>query len=309
MISSFFGKTKPINYIVLSVFLVLFYFLNGFFALDPSPIGKEIPFELLVLLTLLLMVFAIGQVVHMEKITDSNSYTMLFFVLLLGAFPGTFDQENIIFANFFILLAIWRLLSIKSIKNVKHKIFDASLLICIASFFYEWALAFLLIVFVVINIYDRKNFKNWLIPFMGMGTVFILMFALLRISGSMNFLWDHYRFSLETVSLSTLGNIGVKTLIYVLLILLTVFVVFLKMRKTGGGKLVQLRVVFLAFVLGLVIGWFAEGENPVVLFTIFPAAVFMANYMESIRRAKLKEAVLALCIVVPIVLFGFQLNW
>jgi len=255
------------------------------------------------------MVFAIGQVVHMEKITDSNSYTMLFFVLFLGAFPGTFDQENIIFANFFILLAIWRLLSIKSIKNVKHKIFDASLLICIASFFYEWALAFLLIVFVVINIYDRKNFKNWLIPFMGMGTVFILMFALLRISGSMNFLWDHYRFSLETVSLSTLGNIGVKTLIYVLLILLTVFVVFLKMRKTGGGKLVQLRVVFLAFVLGLVIGWFAEGENPVVLFTIFPAAVFMANYMESIRRAKLKEAVLALCIVVPIVLFGFQLNW
>ncbi|WP_249042410.1 DUF6427 family protein [Flagellimonas olearia] len=309
MISSFFGKTKPINYIVLSVFLVLFYVLSVFFALDTGPIGKEIPFKLLILFSLLLMVFATGQIVRMEKVTDSNSYAMLFFVLLLGAFPDTFEQENIIFANFFILLAIWRLLSIKSIKNVKHKIFDASLLICIASLFYEWALAFLLIVFVVINVYDRKNFKNWLIPFMGVGTIFILVFAILRVSGSMDFLWDHYRFSLETISLSSLGNIGAKTLIYTLLTLLTVFVVFLKMRKTGGGKLVQLRVVFLAFVLGLVIGWFAEEDSSVVLFTIFPAGVFMANYIESIRRTKLKEAILALCILVPIVLFGFHLNW
>src|SRR5690606_18610161 len=154
MISSFFGKTKPINYIVLAIFLFLFYFTNAFLGLGEQKINDVIPFELLAFVVLLLGIFIINQMVRTEKITDFNSYTILFFVLLVIAFAENLQLKNAIFTNFFLLLALWRLLSIKSTRNVKHKIFDASLLIVVASLFYDWAIVFLLLVFVVINLYD-----------------------------------------------------------------------------------------------------------------------------------------------------------
>tara|TARA_R110000744_G_scaffold200844_3_gene319974 strand:- start:1070 stop:1516 length:447 start_codon:yes stop_codon:yes gene_type:complete len=133
MISSFFGKTKPINYIVLAIFLFLFYFANIFFQLKEQRINEVIPLEILLFVTLLLAVFIINLIVRTEKATEFNSYAMVFFVLLIVAFSDELVLQNVIFANFFLLLAFWRILSIKSIRNVKSKIFDASLLITIAS--------------------------------------------------------------------------------------------------------------------------------------------------------------------------------
>lgn len=310
MISSFFGKTKPINYIVLSIFLFFFYFADRFLGLGVSEMGNSIFLNLLTFATLLLMVFTINQIVRSEKITDFNSYAILFFVLLLIGFAETFANRSIIFANFFLLLAIWRLLAIKSIKNVKHKIFDASLLIGIASLFYDWALAFLPLVFLVINLYDRKAFKNWLVPFLALATVFILVFTALRISGSMGFLEEHYRFSIEPLTKFSLQKgINLKVFLYIILILLATFIVFLRMRKVGGGKLLSLRIVFLTLVLGLLIGVFAPGELFPLLFTFFPASIFMANYMEMIKKPKLKEMAFVLCIAASLMLFAFQLNW
>ena len=167
MISSFFGKTKPINHIVLAIFLFLFYFTNVFFQLNGQKINQVIALKLVLFAVMLFAVFIVNQIVKTEKATESNSYAMLFFVLMIVSFSDELVLQNVIFANFFLLLAFWRILSIKSTRSVKHKIFDASLLIAIASLFYDWALAFMLLVFFVIGVYDRKTLKNWLVPFLG----------------------------------------------------------------------------------------------------------------------------------------------
>ena len=79
MISSFFGKTKPINYIVLAILLFLFYFTDVFFQIGEQRINQVIALELLLFTVLLFSVFTINQIVRAEKATESNSYAMLFF--------------------------------------------------------------------------------------------------------------------------------------------------------------------------------------------------------------------------------------
>ncbi|WP_420320955.1 DUF6427 family protein [Flagellimonas sp.] len=310
MISSFFGKTKPINYIVLAVFLFVFYTIYLFFGSAQGITIDSLPGESLILGVLLLSIYSISRMVKVEKVTGLSSFAIFFFTLLLVAFSATLEDKNAIFTNFFLLLAIWRLLAIKSMRNVKHKIFDASLLICIASFFYDWAIIFLILVFVVINVYDRKPPKNWMVPFIGMITVIILSFAILKLGGSLDFFENHYRFNIDFLSYEFFGQgMTTKLLIYVSLLLLVMFLVFLKVRKKGGGKLVMLRIVFLAFVLGAIMSFLKFNESSPVLITFFPAAVFLTNYLEIIKKAKLKELAVAICILVSFLLFVLDLNF
>ncbi|WP_437396035.1 DUF6427 family protein [Flagellimonas lutimaris] len=309
MISSFFGKTKPINYIVLAIFLFLFYFTNVFFQMGEQRINEAIPLEILLFTGLLLSVFIINLIVRSEKATEANSYAMVFFVFLIVAFSDELVLQNVIFANFFLLLAFSRLLSIKSIKNVKHKIFDASLLIAISSLFYDWAIAFMLLVFFVIGVYDRKTFKNWLVPFLGMTTIFVLTFTVLKLKGSLNFFEDHYQFSLGLFTTKSFFQVlNIKTLIYLILTIIVSILVFVRLRNVSGGKLLLLRIVFLIFVLSTGIILFTPADASPVLITFFPASVFFTNYFEGIKRRKLQEVVLIGFMVLACSLFVIHLN-
>nr|WP_321415312.1 DUF6427 family protein [uncultured Allomuricauda sp.] len=309
MISSFFGKTKPINNIVLASFLFLFYFTNVFFQLGDERIQQVIPLELMLFTVLLVSVFITNQIVRTEKATESNSYAMLFFVLLIVSFSDELVLQNVMFANFFLLLAFWRILSIKSTKSVKHKIFDASLLIAVASLFYDWALAFMFLVFFVIGVYDRKTLKNWLVPLLGLGTIFILTFTVLKLKGTLNFFEDHYQFSLGLfTSRSFFQVLNIKTLIYLVLTLLFSITVFIRLRNVSGGKLLLLRIVFLIFVLGTGIILFTPADASPVLLTFFPAAVFFTNYFESMKKRRLQEAIVVCCLVLACSLFAIHLN-
>src|SRR5690606_40717931 len=116
----------------------------------------------------------------------------LFFILLTMPLPENLSNNNAILANFFVMLALWRLLTLKSIRGVKHKIFDATILICIASLFYDWALVLLLLILMVINSYDRKTFKNWLVPRSGVATVCIITFTARSTYDSLGFCGDDY---------------------------------------------------------------------------------------------------------------------
>ncbi|TMU55042.1 DUF6427 family protein [Flagellimonas algicola] len=309
MISSFFGKTKPINYIVLSVFLVLFYGLFQILQIHGSGKNLSIPLEVLTLGTLILTIFVINQIIKTEKVTEFSSYAMLFFVLLLVAFSNILKDKNAIFASFFLLLAIWRLLAVRSIKNVKHKIFDASFLICVASLFYDWAIVFLILVFVVINVYDRKTVKNWIVPLIAMFTVFVLTFGITRLFGISDFYQLHYRFSFGFLQDGLFSQKGVLlSLIYLSLLGALASLVFLQVRRKGGGRLVPLRILFLAFILGAIFSFLTQNGTATILITFFPAAVFLTNFLETIKRPRIKELVLAACIVVPVLLFVQSLN-
>ena len=309
MLSSFFGKTKPINYFVLSGFLLLVYLIRLYYSIQGDWSQIFLPLEVLAFGAILLAIFVMNEVVRTEKVTSFNSYAMLFFVLLTICFSETLSDKDAIFANLFLVVAIWRLLAIRSMRNVKHKIFDSTFLIGLASLFFDWSLIYLILVLLVVNLYEGKVFKNWLVPLVALATLSIVVFTILLLNGNEAFFLEHYTFSLDLFFKTSLTELfGVKGVVYLLLFVAIAIFVFARTRKAGGGKLVLLQVVFIAFALGVFLYLLEVGNTTAILVTFFPAAIFLANFLEGIKREKLKEAMLAISILIPFLLLFLELS-
>ncbi|WP_299318435.1 DUF6427 family protein [uncultured Maribacter sp.] len=309
MISSIFEKTKPVNFIILLVFLFLFYWSVQFYFFDLSMSNVEIAPSIGILTILLFSVFIVDFVVKRNKLTSTNSFAILFFTLLFVVFPETLGDNNAIFTSFFLLLAMRRLLSIKSLKNIKLKIFDASLWICISSVFYEWALLYLLLVFVAIYIYEPKNIRNWLV-IISVGFCFlIILYGILVLLDKPNFILEHYDFAINYDAIFPIKWwTSLKMTLYALFNIALAFSAFVHLSKSGVGKVIVMRLIAFSFVIGLVVNVLVTSENNnAVMITFFPSVIFIVNYLESIKKPKFLELILVSSILIPIIVFVVKL--
>ena len=237
--------------------------------------------------------------------TGPNSFAMLFYALLMVVFPETLADDNAILCSFFLLLATRRLISIRSLKNIKLKIFDATLWVLVASLFYQWALLYLLLVFAAIYIYEPKNVRNWLVPFSGVFAFLMIGYGILILGNNTAFFQEHYGFELKfNVSYFLDWGNSSKLIVYAIVVLITTVISFLKLGKTGLGKIVTMRLVVLSFILGILMKMLVStpGADPLMV-TFFPAVIFFANYIESIQRPNIKEVVLITSLFIPFVVF------
>jgi len=305
MISSIFGKTKPINHIIVLTFVFLLYWVVHFFLLDTTYSPEQLPLKTFVLAVLLFSVFVLNFIVKRNKMTGPNSFAMLFYALLMMVFPETLDDENAILCSFFLLLATRRLISIRSLKNIKPKIFDATIWVLVATLFYEWALLYILLVFAAIYIYEPKNIRNWLVPFSAVFAFLMIAYGILVLADNVYFLQEHYRFDFKfNVSYFLDWGNSSKLIVYVLLVLITSIISFLKLGKSGLGKIVTMRLAVLSFILGILLKMLVAtpGADPLMV-TFFPAVIFITNYVESIQRPNIKEVVLIATLLVPFLVF------
>lgn len=305
MITSIFGKTKPINYIIVVTFLFLLYWLVHFLLFKKAYPPEELLWQTLVLATLFFSIFLVDFIVKRNKITLANSYAILFFALLMVVFPETLSDNKAILCNTFILLAIRRIISMRTLKGIKIKIFDASLWILFASLFYDWALLFLLVVFIAIYIYDPKSFRNWLVPFAAFFAVLLLSSGFLVLTGNLDFFLTHYHFTVmfdpsDYLNWASSGRL----IIYVIVLFILGVLAFINLGNSGVGKIVTTRLVVFFLIIGLVINVLVSSEEQYpILLTFFPGAVFMTNYVESIKRDNIREIVLLGSILIPVIVF------
>ena len=309
MISSIFEKTKPVNFIILLVFLFLFYWSVQFYLFDLSMSNVEIAPSIGILTILLFSVFIVDFVVKRNKLTSTNSFAILFFTLLFVVFPETLGDNNAIFTSFFLLLAMRRLLSIKSLKNIKLKIFDASLWICISSVFYEWALLYLLLVFAAIYIYEPKNIRNWLVIISVGFCFFMILYGILVLLDKPDFILEHYDFAINYNAIFPIKWwTSLKMTLYALFNMALAFSAFVHLSKSGVGKVIVMRLIAFSFVIGLVVNVLVTSENNnAVMITFFPSVIFIVNYLESIKKPKFLELILVSSILVPIIVFVVKL--
>jgi len=304
MISGIFDKTKPINYLLILGFTFIFYWFVQLFVEKNDYDLQQTAVQSLILFMLLLSILVINFVVNRNQITNANSFVILYFALLLIIFPKAITDNNAILCNFFLLLACRRLISLKSLKNIKLKILDATLWVLTASLFYDWAALFLLLVFIAIYIYEPKNINNWLVPVVGVVVFVLISFAVLILANNADFFERHYEFSAGRNSFSMPDmESWLKLLIFVILIIITGMAVFLKSGKLGLGRIINLRIIAIYFAISLLVGFLQSShENFPVLLCFFPGAVFMGKYVEIIKRQKIKELVLLGSILLSIII-------
>lgn len=309
MITSIFKKSSIVNYTL--VFLLL---LAAFFVYQNSLLSQSNPVigssaNALLIILLLVCFFLVNFIVKKNGLTKNSSYAILFFLLYLMLFPSVFSHSNLLFANFFLLLAMRRLISLQTLKAPKEKIFDASMWIFIASLFHFWCILFVLLVYISIIFHVSRDYRNWLLPFVAfVATAVVFLLAALLIDVSwishiikqtrMNFELDYFTNNFQNAALS----------FYVVAALYF----WLSMVFTLTNRPLILQASYKKMVLGFVIGSVVfllspEKNNAMLLFTFFPLAVMTTNNIEYSQNKMYQEIVLLLLITGSFMAFFAQL--
>ncbi len=174
MITSIFKKSSILNYGLIIILVLASFFIFQNSDLGNKMAGNTLTANLLSLLLLLTSFFLVNFIVKKNGLTKASSYTILFFLLFLLLFPVVFNHSNLLFANFFLLLAMRRLISLQTLKAPKEKIFDASMWIFIASLFHFWSILFILLVYISIIFHVSRDYRNWLLPFVAFVTTAVV---------------------------------------------------------------------------------------------------------------------------------------
>ncbi|MDM9629911.1 DUF6427 family protein [Robiginitalea aurantiaca] len=308
MISSLFGKTRPVNYILVLSVVFVFFSLAQLQWKDTNVSSFGFFWMIGSLSCLLLSLFLVNFIVQRNQLTAADSYAMLLYAQFVILFQDALRDPMVIIAAFFLLLAQRRLISMKSMKNLKEKIFDGALWIFASSLFVNWTLIFILLVWIYIYYYTPKKVNFWLIPIAAGITVGLISWSLFYLLGDSEFLFDHFSFSMEYFGIKNLPAFSlIKIAGFLILVTVAGIIAFVKQGKSGQGRLIQLRLLVVVWILTVLVA-FLTGERLIstISFAFFASAVFVARYVESIRRVFLKEIILYSATVFSILIFFLE---
>lgn len=302
MISSIFERTNPLNFVILFLYLILF--------LTVIQVGSsnftfetESFFHLLICAVVVFFsVIIVDFIVRKNQLTQRNSYGLFFFVFLISLFPDIYVELNLLIANFFLLLALRRLISIRSNKNVEIKIFDATLWILIATYFYSWSLLFIILVFSTMILYKKNDYRNMLIPFVTLFVVAILGFTYFYWTNQLGLINELVSFQSDFIIDKYTNVRYLFPLIFLCLMGIWACVMFAFKKQSKSFKTrVPGILLAMTLVIAVVVGLISEVSNTSeLLFALFPLAIIQAKYVERIKIHWLKELILWSYICVPI---------
>ena len=159
-------------------------------------------------------ILLLNFIVSKNNLTNKNNYEILLFSLFLLTITHSTTNVNIILSNFFIMLGLRRIISLRSQIHVKKKLFDAAFWIAIATLFYFWAIVFFPLIFIALLLFSETTVKHYLVPFLGLAAVAVLAicysiifyddyFLALHINPAVNFDFSNYN-SLQFITVITM---------------------------------------------------------------------------------------------------------
>ena len=307
MLTNFFSNSKPFNFILISLLLFVGYTFHNF-----QISSFENDFIWLIQLTFkfglyIILMLIFGFIIKKNNLTQINSYALFIFVCLLLLMPNVFQNSKPILSTGFILLALRRILSFNSKKNIQKKILDASLWIGIATLFYFWSILFLLVLYAALIQLASKNFKLFLIPIIGMFVVFIICtIYFLYLDNNMYWFTDYENFtSFDFSSYKLLKNFFSLFVILLMIVISLVFK-FLNFTKTPLRKKSKYWIIIFTLITGIIIVILTAQKNGIeLIFTIVPISILFSNFIEALQRKWVSEVMLWLILIAPIFSYFF----
>jgi hypothetical protein len=292
MITSVFKKSTPLNFSLVVIFMLVFFlvvqfqetsWMTSYFLM----FKKGVSFCFIVA-----SVFLTDFIAKRNGLSKDSTFTTFFFLLFLLFFPSIFDNINLILANFFLLLALRRLISLQSLKASKEKIFDASLWIFLATLFHFWSILFIVLVFISIIFHVARDYRNWILPFIAFfvtGIIFLLFTTVFQIdslayitkSMSVNFALDYFTSNYQNGAMS----------IYATIALFFIISMFASLSSRPQILHTSYKKVVASFFLGVIIYVISDHKsNDLLLFTFAPLAIMATSHIE-IPQEKLKQEI------------------
>ncbi len=301
MITSIFSKSKPINFIIVTVFVMLLFVITNYKLLF-NDFNSALTTAFKLGITLFL-IFLVDFIVSKNNLTQNNSYAIMTFGLLFGMFPQAMKYSDLLLSNMFVLFALRRLISLNSKVDIKKKLFDAAFWIALATLFYFWSMLFFALVIVALIYYSQNDIKNTIIPFIGVATVMVLLMVYNIIIHNeyirpSNFI--RYA-SLDYTSYNSLSSIIKLTVLFTtfIWILVSLFRILPDKNKKLRPSFFLIAWTSIIAILVAIIAPVKNGSE--FLFLFAPFSLIMANYIEVISERWFKEVFVALFVITPII--------
>ena len=304
MISSFFSKAKPIHFVIVCLILLLTFSTAKFYTITTTINLGLILKEIGLFLVCLSTVFILDFLASRNNLTKKNSYKILIFSLFVALLPESILNSNLLVSNLFILLAFRRIISLRSNKDIKKKLFDAAFWISIATLFYFWASLFYVLIFIGLIIYRIVDVKNYIVPFIGIFTVGILSISYMILTGNdftsyfnnlVEFSFDFSSLNSQRIVISStvILTYGIWSLLY--------FVRYLK-SKSKKSRPSFILLIFSAIIGLLIIAISPNKNGSEFIFLFAPLSIIITNYLETISEKWFKEGLLLGLVLTPILI-------
>ncbi|MDN3664904.1 DUF6427 family protein [Algibacter miyuki] len=304
MITSIFSKSKPINFIIV-FFITLLAFVMARFGLETSWSNAYVVIEegglfMVCFASILLVNF----IVNKNSLSKKSNYEILLFSLFLLTLTQTTNNVNILLSNFFVLLGLRRVISLRSKIELNKKLFDAAFWFAIAALFYFWAILFFVLILISLILYRDGELKHWVIPFTGVASVFVItmgasvvffddFFGAFTSFPEFSFNFNSYNSASYIIAITILLSFGIWSSLF--------YINSIKEKKKAFR--VSFKTILVAAIIGFAIVFLAPvKDGSEFLFLFAPLAIIIANYIEIIDEKWFREIFLGVLIILPFVL-------
>ena len=306
MLANFFGKSNPVNFIVIFSIFLGFYLTNSISSISLATLNFSLVLEyILMLIFFLVFFFFFNFILSKNKLTLYNSYGFLIFVLLFGFFPDTMSSRHELFLNILVLIYLRRVYSLRSGKDVYKKIFDSGFWLGVLFLVAPKTVLFGILLFLSIWLFQKINFRTLLIPCLGfLAPVLCYVAYFFWFDQTEEFIASFFWYANYNFELFTDSSIFIPTIVLGTLVLISILVKTPKVISISGNYrnywILILFNLFIAITILLIQNTLNESQ---LILLFFPISVILTNWLESIQKPFLKNIFIAALLCTPIILF------
>ena len=297
MLANFLGKSKPINFIILLMLFICIFAGNSFLVFSNTAFDVSFVFKILSFLALYFFIFFYYNfIITKNNLTQDNFYAYFTFTILLSYFiPSLSDLKTLIFYLLYILL-LRKIYSLKSEKNTLQKLFDSGFWLSILFIQEPFSAVFGVLIYMAIFLSQKSVINTLIAPIIGFITPLIIYFTYC-FWFEKSYLFTNL-FYFDTLDRFVFNSKNTYHWIGLVVFALSIIAVLLKSPKVfsvNNSFRKSWILLIINFLAGLFFALFIPNKNnSELLFLLFPAAVIIANGLESVSSNFIKNIVFAL---------------
>lgn len=306
MLTSFFGKSRPLNFLIVSIFILGVTFLHFILSATPTFTTETILEFMGSVVLLIFSMLVMDFIIRKNTITQLNTYAIFIFSCALLMLTQLTEAPKLILANLFLLLAFRRILSLRSTKKWEQKILDASIWIVLASIFYFWSVLWFIGLYIAITTKSQRQLRHYLIPIVGGVAIFLIATAYHFILDD-SFAW--FIGWLEDISFNYMAYSRLDLLIFITfisaLIVWTVSARIVSLKSTPKkDRPTQLLTMYILGINILMTLLSPTKNGAEFIFMLAPTAIIISSFVEKKTEIWFRELLLWAFVLLPL-LFVF----
>lgn len=286
MIADFFKQSKPIVFLILGIILSLFFYLKVFINQDFSLEGNQLITTIINHIILVLSFIGFELSIKHFEIQKGHSLVSLFFVIFTSIVLVGVDLSFELLGFLVLSLGVIRLLAVTESNESNLRIYEAVILITLASLFYKPFILCLSLVLVASLLFTRPHWRYFVIPLFSISTVviFVESYFLLRYNTivQLNFFIPEIEFSIEAFYLKM---DPVLTLFWLISSLVCVYQIFSvkQVRSLYHRNLATFFLVFLGLaLLSLILS--DSTLSGLWLMSLWPLCIYLGDFISRIKK-------------------------